>query len=132
MYEMKGVDPIIIELLKEYNDHRAAIKKMIVDLEKIQVKVDTIFPETMDKRFIRIFEEKIKAVTGLFNSLLDMRKEIAHSIKDEIEVRRRLGGEGDSKLEDLLDVRKIAKKVELFQKTANDKIERVEEMKNVG
>ena len=110
---------------------------MIVDLEKIQAKVDSIFPETMDKRFIRIFEEKVKAATGLFGALLDMRKEIARSVKDEIEARRRLdGGDGDSKLEDILDVRKIARKVELFQKKTAEQAEKIseqsEEIENVG
>lgn len=114
---------IIRRLLSEFQEQRDSIKAMITDLDRIRQKIDKIFPETIDKRFVRIFEEKVKAVTGLFNSLLDMRKEITKSVKDEIELRRRLVkdevGESAS-LEDLFDIRKIAKKVETFQKTSKN------------
>lgn len=114
---------IIRRLLSEFQEQRDSIKAMIIDLDRIREKIDKIFPETIDKRFVRIFEEKVKAVTGLFNSLLDMRKEITKSVKDEIELRRRLVkdevGESAS-LEDLFDIRKIAKKVETFQKTSKN------------
>jgi len=109
-------EQIIDNLLAEYIDHRNAIKNMIIDLEKIRVKIDQLLPETVDKRFKYYFEEKVKAITALFNSLLDMRKEIAKSVKDEIEIRRRMiKGDSLEDLEELLDVRKIAKRVRIFQ-----------------
>jgi len=107
---------IIDNLLKEYNDHRKAIKEMIVDLERIRANIDKLFPQNLDIRHVRFFEEKIKTLTSLFNSLLDMRKEIAKSVKDEIEIRRRVEKSGEDDFEDFLDIRKIAKKVENFQK----------------
>ena len=61
-------------LLKEYDDHRDAIKSMIADLEKIRVRVDTLIPDNLDARYMRFFEEKVKSITALFNSLLEMRK----------------------------------------------------------
>jgi hypothetical protein len=87
MEESNVHDDIIIELLKEFNIHRIEINKMINELEDIRGKVDTLIPTSLDARFMRFFEEKIKSITGLFNSLLDMRKEIAKSIKDEIDIR---------------------------------------------
>jgi hypothetical protein len=114
---------IIDNLLNEYIEHRSAIKIMIVDLEKLKDKIETILPEKMDKRFKFFFEEKIKTITQLFSSLLDMRKEIAKSVKDEIELRRKITKEtdkDDSGFEDLLDIRKIANKVESFQKKQQD------------
>ncbi|HUU87760.1 MAG TPA: hypothetical protein VMX17_08415 [Candidatus Glassbacteria bacterium] len=103
-------------LLKEYDDHRDAIKDMIVDLEKIRVRIDTLIPDNLDARYMRFFEEKVKSITGLFNSLLEMRKEIAKSVKDEIEIRRRIRNDEDLiDIEDLLDVRSMATKIDQFK-----------------
>ena len=119
-------EQIIENLLNEYNDHREAIKSMIVDLEQIRVKVDTILPETLDKRFRFFFEEKIKSITSLFGTLLDMRKEISKSVKDEIELRRKISKEsgGDGNFEDLLDIRKIASRVESLRERS-EKIKKI-------
>ena len=103
-------------LLKEYDDHRDAIKGMIVDLEKIRERVDTLIPDNLDARYMRFFEEKVKSITALFNSLLEMRKEIAKSVKDEIEIRRKIKGDEDMiDIEDMLDVRSMATKIDQFR-----------------
>ena len=89
---------------------------MIGDLEKIRVRVDTLIPDNLDARYMRFFEEKVKSITGLFNSLLEMRKEIAKSVKDEIEIRRRIKGDDDLiDIEDMLDVRSMANKIDKFK-----------------
>lgn len=107
-------------LLHEYDDHRDAIKNMIVDLEKIRVRIDTLIPDSLDQRYMRFFEEKVKSITGLFNSLLEMRKEIAKSVKDEIEIRRRIKGDEDMiDIEDMLDVRSMATKIDQFREETN-------------
>ena len=106
----------IEKLLAEFETHRSAIKNMITDLETIRAKIDKLIPEQLDARYMRFFEEKVKSITGLFNSLLEMRKEIAKSIKDEIEIRRKIKDKsGELDLEDLLDVRGMAKKVDKFK-----------------
>ena len=65
------------------------------------------------------FEEKVKAATSFFNVLLDMRKEITKSLKDEIDIRRRLElKDKDLDFDELLDIRKLADKVEGFKKKA--------------
>ena len=117
MEETSKHDEIIEELLKEFNVHRTEINKMINELEDIRSKVDTLIPTSLDARFIRFFEEKIKSITALFNSLLDMRKEIAKSIKDEIDIRRRLTSSDKLiDVEDMLDVRKMVRKIDDFKK----------------
>ena len=73
------------QLLDIFEQNRTAIMDMITDLEKLKDKLDTIFPETTDARHMRFFEEKVKAISSFFNVLLDMRKEINKSVKDEIE-----------------------------------------------
>lgn len=114
-------------LLKEYDDHRLAIKSMIEDLEKIRLRIDILIPDTLEARYVRFFEEKVKSMTGLFNSLLEMRKEIAKSVKDEIEIRRKVKNDEELiDIEDLLDVRSIANKIEDFKiKTKNIQRSRV-------
>ena len=120
-------EQIINNLLSEYIEHRAAIKVMITDLESLKVNIESILPETLDKRYKYFFEEKIKTITQLFSSLLDMRKEISKSVKDEIELRRKISndsiGDKDS-FEDILDIRKIANKVEEFKKKSS-KLKRI-------
>ena len=110
------MDDKVDKLLVEYDEHRDYIKEMIKDLEGIRAHVDKLFPESLDKRYIRFFQEKVQAATSLFNSLLDMRKEIAKSIKDEIEIRRKIDKEYNEE-EDNLDIREIAKSVEKLQQS---------------
>jgi len=106
-------------LLKEYDDHRDALKSMIVDLEEIRIKIDTLIPTSLDARYMRFFEEKVKSITALFNALLEMRKEITKSVKDEIEIRRKIRDDAEMiDIEDMVDVRKMVGKIEDFQKSA--------------
>jgi len=117
---------IIEGLLEEIKQQRIELKGMIEDLEKIKKHIDDLFPESLDKRFIRFFEEKVKAATGLFNSILDMRKEITKSLKDEIEIRRKLKSNEDDG-DDGIDIEKIASKVEklnLVKNKLNQKLKR--------
>jgi hypothetical protein len=104
------------ELLGEYTDHRAAIKVMIKDLEELKAHIDKILPTNLEARYIRFFEEKIKTITSLFNALLEMRKEIARSVKEELEIRRKNEkGESGYDLETTFNVRDLAEKVDEFK-----------------
>lgn len=109
-------EAIIIQLLQEYRENRDALKELLTNLETIQGEVGSIFPEKIDKRFRYLFEEKIKTATAFFTSLLDIRKEISRSLKDEMELRRKLSGAGGGDLEDLLDIGALAERVERVQK----------------
>lgn len=105
----------IDELLEEFVEHRAAIKAMIKDLEEIKQNVDKVIPTRLDARHIRFFEEKVKSVTALFNSLLEMRKEIARCVKEEIEIRRKIDkGDKEFDLDEMFNVREFADKVDEF------------------
>ena len=114
----KKIDTEKVEaLLKEYEEQRHALKLMLDDLEKIKIKVDTILPDRLDNRFVRFFEEKIKSISALFQIVLDIRKEILKSIRDEVEVRTKVNL-GDDLEESLDDIRGLAKRVEKLQKEA--------------
>lgn len=103
-------------LLVEFEDHRKSIKEMIEELNSIKENIDRLIPKTLDARYIRFFEEKVKSITQLFNSLLEMRKEITKSVREEIDIRRKLDvKDGIEDIEELIDIRKVAKQVEGFR-----------------
>jgi len=118
------------KLLQEFEDHRDAIKDMIVELDTIKKSIDRLIPTSLDKRYVRFFEEKVKSITNLFNSLLEMRKEITKSVREEIDLRRKLEDKGGvEEIENIIDIRKVAKQVEGFQEKRQqfkDEIERKE------
>lgn len=102
---------ILENLLDEFRVQREELKKLINELETFKNKLDGLFPSTLDKRYIRFFEEKIKTVTELFKTILDMRKEINKTLKDEFELRRKI--DSDKSFEDeAIDIRKILSKYE--------------------
>lgn len=104
-------------LLQEFIEQRNAIKLMILDLEKIKARIDSLLPDSIDKRFIRIFEEKVKTMTELFRVILDMRKEIIKNAKDEIELRKRFISNDDDEFDiSIFNVKKIAERVERLSK----------------
>jgi hypothetical protein len=112
------------KLIEEFIQQRNSIKEMIVDLEKFKSRIDSILPDSLDKRYIKFFEEKIKAVTELFKVILDMRKEIIKNTKDEFELRRRLStnDDDDSDLDGIFNIKKLAERVDRLRKE-KDKLE---------
>jgi hypothetical protein len=120
-------------LLVEFTIHRDAIREMIVDLEKIRANIDRLIPDTLDARYVRFFEEKVKSITNLFNALLEMRKEIAKSAKDEIEIRRRVKNKiVDIDLDELFDIRSMVDKIDtLKDKTRKLRENRIEKNKEI-
>lgn len=111
------IDDKVIELLNEFALHRDEIKKMIVEVDDLRQDIDKLIPKKLDARYIRFFEEKVKSMTSFFSALLDMRKEIIKSIKDEIELRRKLGAARDEiDVESAIDIRSVVEKIEEFQK----------------
>jgi len=106
----------IDDLLEEYNNNRQELKKMIQDLEKVKEGIESLFPERFDVRYRRLFEEKVKAATELFKALLDMRKELSKSLKDEIEMRRKLDQQQEEDMEVQFNVRALADAVDKMNK----------------
>jgi len=116
---------IMDELIAEFKIHRNAIMDMIKDLEEIKATINRLIPTTLDSRYVRFFEEKVKTITEVFRTLLDMRKEIQKSLKEEIDIRRKSGSAvgDDDDIEQYLNIRKLADKVEEF-KNSKDKIKK--------
>lgn len=115
MAEQSNQD-IIFELLTEFRVHRDSVMVMINDLEEIKKDVDRLIPKKLDARYARFFEEKIKSVTELFKTLLEMRKEIQKSLKEEIDIRRKVNVvDAEQNIENIIDIRGLADKVQGFE-----------------
>ena len=134
---MESHGNIVSSLLKQFRETRESIEKMVVDLEKVSEKIIKIFPDNLQSKYTWIFEQRVKTMTETFKTLLEMRKEVTKSLKDEIEVRRRIEkdslGEGED-FASYLDIRKIAKRVEDFQKKSkkiSEKVVDIEEQKSL-
>ena len=107
------------KLLDEYQEQRVSLKAIITDLEKFRIKIEKLFPESMDNRYVRFFDEKVKAVTELYKAILDIRKEITKNIKDEFDLVRKLEleeREDDNKVD---DIRALAKELEKLNKAGS-------------
>ncbi len=103
-------------LLEEYEVQRNELKSMVKDLEELHASIDRLFPQKLDSRYNHLFQEKVKATTEFFKAILDMRKEILKTVKDEVEMRRKLDlGEEDTDVANSVDIAGIAKKVKKFQ-----------------
>jgi hypothetical protein len=108
---------IILELLDEFKIQRNAVLEMISDLEEIKANVDRLFPAKLDARYARFFEEKVKSASELFKTLLEMRKEIQKSLKEEIDLRRKIDiNDAETDIEKVINIRSLADKVETFRK----------------
>ncbi len=113
----KRNDEVIDELLADFESQRNSLKDMITDVEKLKEEISSLFPNKLDARYKRLFEEKVKTAVALLNVLLDVRKELIKTMKDEIEIRRKVKGKGDGDtIDDILDVRDMAKKIEKLNK----------------
>jgi len=113
--EVKDNAQTIQSLLLDFDEQRSALKHMIVDVEELKKDISKLFPERMDARYKRFFEEKVKTAVAMLNVLLDVRKELIKLTKDELEIRRRMAHGGREDLEEILagsDIRSIARRVE--------------------
>jgi len=117
---MQTNEEIIAELLAEFKNHRDSVMSMINDIEVLKLKIDKLIPDSLDTRYVRFFEEKVKTVTEFFKTLLQMRIEIQKSLKDEIEIRRKINVvDKEQDIESIIDIRKLADKVDDFAKLRN-------------
>jgi len=117
----------IYSLLDKFSESRASIQKMIDEIEEITTTVKQLFPDNFDVRYRLVFQERVKAVTELFKTLLDMRKEITKNIKDEIEIRRKVKSKNSlGNIEEMLNMNSIMEKIEDFQNNKMTKAKKID------
>ena len=119
--EYKDSEIVIQDLLEDFTTQRQALLQMVTDVEKLKDDIEKLFPEKLNARYAKFFEDKVKTAVAMFNVLLDIRKELLKTTKDEIDIRRKVTGKGD--LNELIDVRKLAKKIEQFD-SKKEKLEK--------
>lgn len=111
MIDIKENQDKIEELLIEFKQNRDSLKSFLIDLQVIKEKIDLLFPEKLDNRYVRFFEDRFKSITELFKTLLEIRKEIGKSLKEEIELRRKINIESQTDNMDM-DIRELAEKIQ--------------------
>ena len=91
-------DPKIPELLEQFTKSRDELSKYMADVDSIREKVGQIFPQNQDFRNKWVLEEKIKTVSSFYATLLNIRQEFNKTIKEEIDLRRKIvtGEEGEN------------------------------------
>lgn len=119
----------IEKLLDEFEEQRFSLKEMVKEIENLKVQVDNIFPSSnaRDYRNFRLFEEKLRAATEFYKAILDIKKEIGRSLKDEAELRKKLLSSSDDDIESNLDISDLAEKVEKHEKKAKNIRHKIEE-----
>jgi len=111
---MPDQNPKIEELLSQLSESRTKLSEYMADVDTIRKKVDSIFPTSQDFRNRFVLEEKIKAASSFYSTLLNIRQEFNKTLKEEIEIRRKL--ESKEVGEDEVDVRAVADQVEQMMK----------------
>jgi len=108
-------------LLQELSASRNELTNYMREFDDLRQKVSAIFPQTTDFRNKFVLEEKIKAASSFYTTLLNIRQEFNKTIKEEIELRRRISPK--QKNDEELDVRSIADQLEQQKKLDSEKVE---------
>lgn len=119
MSEEIQVEPVsqddkINDLINELTASRGNLKKYVINLDAISTKVESLFPTGTDFRNKWVLEEKIKATSALYSTILGYTQEINKTIMNEIDARRKAqSNETDGEI----DVRSLAAAIEEHNKT---------------
>lgn len=106
----------IEKLLDDFEEQREALKKYIQEIEQLKGNIGQVFSKNQrDYRNYMLFEQKLRTATEFYKTMLEMRKEITKTLKDESELRNKLLSGGED-LEDQIDVAYLADKLQSFQK----------------
>ena len=109
MSDLINQDEKINSLIDELSKSRNELMKYIVDLDDLRGKVGQMFPQGSDFRNKYALEEKMKTMSSLYSTVLSVRQEINKTIKEEIDIRRKLeSGKDDEEI----DIRSLAAAME--------------------
>ena len=109
------LDPKTQELIDKLNVSRDKLETYGLELEALKKKVEDIFPTEVTYRSKWAVEEKVKAVSEFFSSLLRIRVEINKTIKDEITIRSNVRSKKKDGFNEE-DIRALAESLEEFNK----------------
>lgn len=127
----------IDSLLDQFEEQRNELKQMINEIETIKNKIDQLLPENINSdyrnfsrgaKYMSLFEERVKSMTDFFRLILDMRKEISRTLKEEIEIRRKSQSSDEGDIAEKLDVSRLAEQVENLNKKKDKFVEKKKEL----
>ena len=78
------------ELLQTISDDRDKLDEMLTTIESLRKNTTAILPQTTDYRNKHLMEEKMKTISSVFATELNIRQQKEKSIITEIEVRRKI------------------------------------------
>lgn len=118
MVEKDNLNGIIESLVEEISENRIGVRGMLVDLEeKVTSKIEDLVPDTKDFRNRFAIENKTKVLSEILKLKLDLYKQIETSLKNEIEIRRKLDNKDDNSDYGSLDfIKAVAKSIEKLEK----------------
>lgn len=106
----------IEKLLDDFEEQRQALKNYVVEIEELKSNINQIFSKGQkDYRNFMVFEQKLRAATEFYKTILDMRREIIRTLKDESELRKKLLTDSEN-LENQLDISELVDRVEQRKK----------------
>jgi hypothetical protein len=88
-------DEDLSPLLKELQENRLSLHGMLSELSKFRVHIDKLLPEKVDYRNRYVLAERMKTVVQIIQSELAVRKQIDDSIKSEVDLKKKVEGEGE-------------------------------------
>lgn len=103
------------KLINEIRQNREEMSEMLDSAVQFRKQVHQIIPPTTDFKKRWLVDEKMKLVVSIFGVELDIRKQRDSSLKTELELRRKIAGEEDSKPEESIwkDANILAKAIEI-------------------
>jgi hypothetical protein len=116
-------DPRVKELLATYSERRGKVDGYIDEMEGMKDQIMGMFPEKLDHRSKYLLEEKIKASSSFYHTLLSLTQEYNKSVVQEIEIIRKLSMGGDNKEKDIRQL------VRDLQRTNPELVKQIEEKK---
>jgi len=117
----------IEKLLDDFEEQRESLKQYVREIEELKSSIDQIFNKGQkDYRNYMVFEQKLRAATEFYKTILDMRREIVRTLKDESELRNKLLT-GSGNLEDNLDITELVDRVEEKRREKEKMKEKLEE-----
>jgi len=77
------------KLLSGIEENREHYKSMLNDVEKLRGQIDNLLPSNMDYKKKFLFEERMKTISSILGTELDIRKSLEASYKLEFDLRKK-------------------------------------------
>lgn len=119
------LEPKVEELLNKLTESREKLEVYAGELEGLKNNVTSMFEREQTYRSKFVLDEKVRAMSEFYSSILRLRQEINKVLKDEISIRSNVK---ERRADSDDDIRDMARKVSEMTKDKN--IEEIEQKIN--